>query len=158
MSAVFDLNYEKLASDPRFAAIARELGAQSRIESQASFNRYCQEACRLWNKHFDNGVGRSSTLFSALLDRVDEGKEEVIKPVFYSLEDHKKHGSFIDAGLRAVGGVRVGNVVQLLLSDGDLLLIAGLRTGWMCGVHYSEPCFSESSPPKDTDTCRSPTV
>ena len=43
------------------------------------FNRYCQEACRLWNKHFSDGVGKTSTLFSALLDRVDEGKGEVIK-------------------------------------------------------------------------------
>src|SRR6476661_7579808 len=91
MSAVFDLNYERLASDPRFAAIARELGAQSRIESRASFNRYCQEACRLWNKHFSDGVGKTSTLFSALLDRVDEGKGEVIKTSWggVAIELHK---------------------------------------------------------------------
>jgi hypothetical protein len=41
MRAVFNLNHEKLAADPRFAATARELSAQSRIESRASFNRYC---------------------------------------------------------------------------------------------------------------------
>jgi len=48
MRAVFNLNHEKLAADPRFAATARELSAQSRIESRASFNRYCREARRLW--------------------------------------------------------------------------------------------------------------
>jgi len=79
MSAGFDLNYEKLAADARFAAIASELSTQSRIESRVSFNRYCREACRLWNKHFGDGVGKTSKLFTALLDRVDEGKGEVIK-------------------------------------------------------------------------------
>ena len=79
MSAVFDLNHEKLAADARFAAIASELSTQARIESRASFNRYCREACRLWNKHFCDGVGKTSTLFGALLDRIDEGKGEVIK-------------------------------------------------------------------------------
>ena len=79
MSAVFDLNHEKLAADARFAAIASELSTQARIESRPSFNRYCREACQLWNKYFGDGVGKTSTLFSALLDRIDEGKGEVIK-------------------------------------------------------------------------------
>ena len=79
MSAVFNLNHEKLAADPRFAATARELSAQSRIESRASFNRYCREACRLWIEHLGDGVGKTSAHFTALLDRVDEGKGEVIK-------------------------------------------------------------------------------
>jgi hypothetical protein len=68
MSAVFDLNHKKLAVDPRFAAIASELSAQSRIESRASFNRYCRDACRLWNGHFGDGVGKTSAHFTALLE------------------------------------------------------------------------------------------
>ena len=79
MRAVFNMNHEKLAADPRFAATARELSAQSRIESRASFNRYCREACRLWIEHLGDGVGKTSAHFTALLDRVDEGKGEVIK-------------------------------------------------------------------------------
>ena len=79
MRAVFNLNHEKLAADPRFAATARELSAQSRIESRASFNRYRREACRLWIEHLGDGVGKTSAHFTALLDRVDEGKGEVIK-------------------------------------------------------------------------------
>jgi len=46
-------------------------------------------------------------------------------PIFDTLEAHKKKGSCIDAGLRAVGGNGVENVVQLLLSRSDFLLIAG---------------------------------
>ena len=94
MSAVFDLNHEKLAADRRFAAIAGELSAQSRIESRASFNRYCREACRLWSEHFAEGVGKTSALFTALLDRVDEDKGEVIKTpwggVVIELHEHPR--------------------------------------------------------------------
>jgi len=48
-----------------------------------------------------------------------------LKPVFYSLEGREKQESFIDAGLRAGGGVRAKNVVQLLLALSVFLLIAG---------------------------------
>jgi hypothetical protein len=67
------LNHEKLAADARFTAIAGELSALSQIEPRASFNRYCLEAWRLWNEHFGDGIGKTSALFSALLDRVDKG-------------------------------------------------------------------------------------
>ena len=94
MSAVFDLNHEKLAADRRFAAIAGELNAQSQIESRASFNRYCREACRLWSEHLAEGVGKTSALFTALLDRVDEDKGEVIKTpwggVVIELHEHPR--------------------------------------------------------------------
>jgi hypothetical protein len=94
MSAVFNLNHEKLAADPRFAATARELSAQSRIESRASFNRYCREACRLWSEHFAEGVGKTSARFTALLDRVDEDKGKVIKTpwggVVIELHEHPR--------------------------------------------------------------------
>jgi hypothetical protein len=38
----FELNHAKLASDPRFAEIARELSTLSPINSRESFNRYCR--------------------------------------------------------------------------------------------------------------------
>jgi hypothetical protein len=79
MSALFDLNHETLAADLRFAAIASKLSAQSRIESRASFNHYCREACRLWSEHFAEEIGKTSALFTALLDKVDEGGRGVIK-------------------------------------------------------------------------------
>ena len=50
MRAVFNLNHEKLAADPRFAATARELSAQSRIESRVPRGReiiaYCSVGAR----------------------------------------------------------------------------------------------------------------
>jgi hypothetical protein len=79
MDAVFDLNYETLAGDPLFSAFANQLSAQSRIDSRASFNRYCREACRLWNKNFADGVGKTSAFFAELLEKVDKGGDAVIK-------------------------------------------------------------------------------
>jgi len=55
MNASFDLDHAKLAADPRFAAIGLELSALSPINSRESFNRYCREACRLWNRAFPGG-------------------------------------------------------------------------------------------------------
>jgi hypothetical protein len=94
MNAVFALNHEKLADDPRFGAIADELSAQSRIESRASFNRYCREACALWSEHFADGVAKTSKHFTAILDKVDEGGGGVIKTpwggVVIELHEHPR--------------------------------------------------------------------
>ena len=59
MNASFDLDHAKLAADPRFAAIGLELSALSPINSRESFNRYCREACRLWNRAFPGGIGET---------------------------------------------------------------------------------------------------
>jgi hypothetical protein len=69
MTAAFDLNHTKLAADPRFAGIARELSVLSPINSRESFNRYCRGACRLWNEKFPDGIGETEE-FPKLLDRV----------------------------------------------------------------------------------------
>ncbi|MEY2537699.1 MAG: rRNA synthase [Verrucomicrobiota bacterium] len=79
MSDVFELNHEALATDPRFAEFATKLNALSPIDSQAAFNRYCREACRLWDKHFRSGVGKTSAHFAELLQRVERGGEDVIQ-------------------------------------------------------------------------------
>jgi hypothetical protein len=79
MNAVFDLNHEKIATDPLFTAFARKLSTQCQIESRASFNRYCREACQLWNEHFSKGVGKTSAHFAELLEKVEGGGDAVIK-------------------------------------------------------------------------------
>jgi hypothetical protein len=93
MTAVFELNHAKLAADPRFAAIARELSAFSPIDSHESFNRYCREACRLWNGAFPNGIGETEQ-FAKLLNRVEHANEGVIRTgwggVVITLHEHPR--------------------------------------------------------------------
>lgn len=80
MNARFDLDHDKLAGDPRFAAIAGDLKGQSRIDSRDAFNRYCQRACQLWKEHFrDKPVGKTSALFTDLVERIDRHGEGTIK-------------------------------------------------------------------------------
>jgi hypothetical protein len=79
MHAVFDLNHDKLAADSRFAAMARDLSAQSPIDSRQAFNGYCREACRLWSEHFPDGLGKVSAHFDELLAQVDRDGEGIIQ-------------------------------------------------------------------------------
>jgi hypothetical protein len=79
MTAVFDLNHEKLAGDPRFAEIVASLNDLSPIDSEETFNRYCREACRLWTSHFRNRVGKTSPRFTELLEKIERRGEGVIK-------------------------------------------------------------------------------
>jgi hypothetical protein len=81
MTAVFELNHDKLRSDPRLAAIASELEKQGPIHSRDAFNRYCREACRVWNEQFGPApVGKTSAYFAELLGRLEQGKgSEVIQ-------------------------------------------------------------------------------
>jgi hypothetical protein len=78
MKASFDLDHAKLAADPRFTGIARELSALSPINSHESFNRYCREACRLWNQAFPDVIGETEQ-FAKLLDRVEHTNDGVIR-------------------------------------------------------------------------------
>lgn len=69
MRASFDLDHTKLAADPRFAGIAEQLNALSPINSRESFNRYCREACRLWDVQVPDGIGETHQ-FESLLDQL----------------------------------------------------------------------------------------
>src|SRR6266513_750445 len=93
MKASFDLNHAKLGADPRFADIAHELSALSPINSSESFNRYCREACRLWNEAFPNGIGETKQ-FAKLLNRVEHSNEGVIRTgwggVVITLHEHPR--------------------------------------------------------------------
>ena len=93
MNASFDLNHAKLAADPRFAGIAHELSALSPINSGDSFNRYCREACRLWNEGFPNGIGETEQ-FAELLYRIEHANDGVIRTgwggVVITLHEHPR--------------------------------------------------------------------
>lgn len=72
MNVRFDLNHDKLAGDPRFAAIAAALSTPPLIDSRNAFNRYCRKACLLWKEQFgDAPVGKTSALFTDFLERID---------------------------------------------------------------------------------------
>ena len=94
LGAVFDLDHVKLAADPRFGMTARELSDQSKIDSRASFTRYCREACRLWNEHFGQDIGKTSPKYAKLLQRVKRGGDGVIKTpwggVFITVHEHPR--------------------------------------------------------------------
>jgi hypothetical protein len=95
MSAIFKLNHDKLRDDPRFAAIAAELSKLSRIDSRETFNRYCQEACRVWSEQFQNApIGQTSAHFAELLGRVHRGGEGIIQTpwggVVVTLHEHPR--------------------------------------------------------------------
>ena len=93
MNASFDLDHAKLAADSRFAAIAHELSALSPINSRESFNRYCREACRLWNCAFPGGIGETEQ-FAKLLNRIEHTNDGVIRTgwggVAITLHEHPR--------------------------------------------------------------------
>src|SRR6202022_2550049 len=93
MTATFELSHEKLAADPRFARIARELNALSAINSRESFNRYCREACRLWNRAFPDGIGETEQ-FAKLLHQIEHTNDSVIRTgwggVVITLHEHPR--------------------------------------------------------------------
>jgi hypothetical protein len=78
MDASFDLDHARLATDPRFAGVADRLSAFSPINSRGSFNRYCHEACRLWNDEFPDGIGQTEQ-FASLLHRIEHTSDGVIR-------------------------------------------------------------------------------
>jgi hypothetical protein len=94
MSAVFYLDHTKLAGDPRFSEIAGKLSEQSRIDSRASFNHYCQQACRLWKDQFGAGIGLTSSRFTELLNQIDAAGKGVIRTtwggVVVTLHEHPR--------------------------------------------------------------------
>src|SRR2546423_14217575 len=99
MSAVFELNHEKLASDPRFADIGAALDAFSPIESDETFNDYCREACRAWTGNFRKPVGGTSHRFTDLLERIERRSQSVIKTewggVVITLQEHPRVEKFL---------------------------------------------------------------
>jgi hypothetical protein len=99
MSAVFELNHDKLRGDPRLTEIANELSRQSPIDSSEAFNRYCRTACRIWSEQFPDGIGRTSQQFDKLLARVVQGGPDVIKTgwggVVITLHEHPRVEKFL---------------------------------------------------------------
>ncbi len=79
MPAVFAIDHEELARDPRFAGLAAQLSHLSPIDSRAAFNRYGREACRLWQTEFPHGLGTVGADFPARAAEVERGGPQIIR-------------------------------------------------------------------------------
>jgi hypothetical protein len=79
MGASFQLDHEKLVSDPRFAEMGAALAAFSPIDSEETFNHYCREACRVWAGRFRKRAGETSPRFEELLKKIECRGGGVIK-------------------------------------------------------------------------------
>jgi hypothetical protein len=100
MSAVFELDHDKLRGHPLLASIVDELSKQDRIHSQASFNSYCRTACHLWNEQFGGApIGATSAHFAELLGRVEQGGTDIIQTswggVVVTLHEHPRVEKFL---------------------------------------------------------------
>jgi mannose-6-phosphate isomerase-like protein (cupin superfamily) len=82
MDNSFDLNHQKLADNSKLTSIADGLSAQSRIDSNDAFNRYCRKACLLWSEHLSHVSVRTSPLFTELLHRIDRHDEGTIQTLW----------------------------------------------------------------------------
>jgi hypothetical protein len=77
MGPTFVIDHRKL--EPDYTARASRLGEQTTIDSNASFNRYCRNACSHWREQFPNGVGTVSARFHDLKKRIQSGGDDVIR-------------------------------------------------------------------------------
>jgi hypothetical protein len=97
-SPAFELNHETLVTEPKFAEIAKELSGLSPIDSPDSFNRYCREACRLWQEQFREPVGETEQ-FPKLLQRIEHGADNIIQTswggVVITFHEHPRVEKFL---------------------------------------------------------------
>ncbi len=97
MGAAFALDHRELES--HYAGLARKLSAQTTIDSNDSFNRYCQNACRFWREQFPNGIGTTSSQFHDLQKQIASANAGVIKTswggVVVTLHEHPRVEKFL---------------------------------------------------------------
>jgi mannose-6-phosphate isomerase-like protein (cupin superfamily) len=97
MGAAFALDHSELES--HYAGLARKLSAQTTIDSNESFNRYCQNACRFWREQFPNGIGTTSSQFHDLQKQIASANAGVIKTswggVVVILHEHPRVEKFL---------------------------------------------------------------
>ena len=77
MNNQFALDHSQLKVIPAYTAIAQQLDGLAPINSQATFNHYCQTACNLWNLHVVRQVGTYAR-YSGLLQKIDQREGDTI--------------------------------------------------------------------------------
>jgi hypothetical protein len=97
MGAAFALDHSEL--EFHYAHLARKLSAQTTIDSNDSFNRYCQNACRFWREQFPDGIGATSSQFHDLQKQIASANAGVIKTswggVVVTLHEHPRVEKFL---------------------------------------------------------------
>jgi hypothetical protein len=80
MDSTFRLDLHPLLQSPRFASMSEGLAEQTEIATRSEFNRFCQQACVLWDQNVVSPppVGADGE-FERLLDRIQEAGESVIR-------------------------------------------------------------------------------
>jgi mannose-6-phosphate isomerase-like protein (cupin superfamily) len=77
MAEVFALDHSRLAMlQPH---LAEKLSEQNKIDSRASFNRYCQRAIEIWAKEFSHAKRQTSEKFRDLESQIASPNDNVIK-------------------------------------------------------------------------------
>jgi hypothetical protein len=77
MNNQFALDHSQLRASPAYSAMAQQLDAFAPINSQATFNRYCQTACDLWNQHTAK-LEHNYLRYSNLLQQIEQREGEII--------------------------------------------------------------------------------
>jgi hypothetical protein len=97
MGAAFALDHSELES--HYADLARKLSAQTTIDSNDSFNRYCQNACCFWREQFPDGISATSSQFHDLQKQIASANAGVIKTswggVVVTLHEHPRVEKFL---------------------------------------------------------------
>lgn len=75
----FALDHSALAADQRFARMAEALSALSPIDSEAKFDRYCRDACRIWVDCAAHVRERTGDKFARRLAQVEHGGKHIIR-------------------------------------------------------------------------------
>lgn len=79
MEDSFTLDYSPLKDGGRFSRLADLPGVCRTINSPASFNAFCRQACRAWQEVFPAGVGAVSRQFRDLSKKLEESGGNVIR-------------------------------------------------------------------------------
>ena len=72
----FDLNLNPLVGSLDADGFIDELRRLPAIDSQTSFNEVCRAVCKIWQKHYPEGRGSTSSVFKRLDSQIAQGAIE----------------------------------------------------------------------------------
>ncbi len=149
----FSLEFDNLLPASRedeaeLAAFRQRLSAMTLIDSQASFNRFCRQACVLWADAVSTDEGPAGVRFSDLARDLDAGGDHVIPTswggVVIRVHEHPRVEKYLvvrRGGYLALETHRQ-KTEELRIEDGSGLLLTGRAGGDVLSVLLLEPGMS----------------